>query len=101
MSGSFVSSAPTGTDKQRGTFDFVNRRSETQLPPDGDNFSGSQGGAVDVRSSELQWCSTTDRSTKYGDRVRHIWPGLGRTEDGGPVITEQTEDVHTRVETST
>ena len=66
-SGCTVSPVPTGSDKQSGAAGHIHRRDETELPSDGGNFNGGQGGitVVDAGSSESQWCSTTSGSTQY------------------------------------
>ena len=100
MGGSTISQAPASSDKQSGSFGHISRRSETKLPPDGENFRGSQGGVmvVDEGSSVPLWGFATDEPTRFDNRVRCILPGLessiakSGTEDWEPVVTYQAGD---------
>ena len=63
--GSTIPQAPESSNKQGGAIGHISRKSETKLPPDGGNFSGSQGGVmvVDEGSSGPQWGSATNQPT--------------------------------------
>ena len=101
--GSTVSLALASFHKQSGATSIFHRGSETELlPSTGQDDSGGHTGVevVDAGNAESQWVSFVKGSTRFGDRIRCISPGLGsnlkrsRAEDRGSVVNQRTGNAY-------